>query len=267
VDNKTSKAGLEQLQVLKPLRQLEALYRAFDLAEKDLTAYIGVPICVEHCGRCCEITSPDVWEIEARFLVSSLIGRDGRVGRVVSACEGWLLDRSPKLKTYGIMAGELTSEQWDQMRPEVDFLLQNYPCPFLSEEKRCLIHFARPVVCRCYGVTRMPSRICPRPLAKIESADVRAHIAPDSHIGKKLREMLWETLKSADSVGWAWTYFLPTILYMILEPNKFNAYAADGRIATAKLLRLRTNTAILFQDQLNEIWARETPALAGGKHV
>ena len=265
--DKKVKLGLEhQLRVLKPLRQLELLYCAFDLAEKDLTNYIGVPICMEHCGRCCQVTSPDVWEIEARFLVSSMLGMNGSLGQIKSACEGWLLERNPELKTYGL-TGQLSNEQWAKMQPEVDFLLQNYPCPFLAEDKRCLIHFARPVVCRCYGVTRMASRICPRPLGKIESEDIRAHIAPDSPVGKKLRAMLWEVLKSADSIGWAWTYFLPTILYMILEPAKFNAYVADGRIATAKILRLRTNTAILFQDQLNEIWAGQKPALVGGEYV
>ncbi len=249
----------EMLKTLRPLQKTEALYRAIDLAENHIVNYIGVPICMEHCGKCCEVTTPDVWEVEARFLISAITGSGGTtLDALTSACEDWLIERNPYLKTYGMPAKELSVEEWEKLRPEMNHLLENSPCPFLTGEKRCLIHFARPLACRCYGVTRIATQICPRPLSrKYETEDIRANIAPDSPLGIRLREMLLQTLKDAEVAGWGWTYFMPTILYMILQPEKFRGYVSDARIPTAKLLRLRTNTSILFQDQLNEIWARE----------
>ncbi len=255
---------LEALNVLKPLSKIETLYRAFDLAEAELTRCIGVPICKEHCGKCCEVTTPDVWEIEARFLVSAIIGSTSKIEDIANICESWLLEKNPAFKTVFPIGKQLSNEQWKKIQPELNLILQNSPCPFLTSEKACLIHWARSLVCRAYGVTRMASPICPRPLSKMEAPDVRAHIGHSTELGKRIRAMLWNTLKEAESVGWGWTYFMPTILYMILKPDKFKAYVTDGRIATVKLLKLRTNTGIIFQDQLNEVWMNERiPSLCG----
>ncbi len=582
------------LKTIRPLQEIEGLYRAIDMAEKVLTDYIGIPICQEHCGKCCELTTPDVWEVEARFMVSAFAGDGGtRLEAITKASEEWLLDRNPNLKTYGDPFGmrNLTDEEWRKFQPEVNHLLLESPCPYLTSDKRCLMHDTRALVClsddteiltedgwtgidsiskghkvismntetgkyqeeavgdivsfeykgdmlqfggkgkkqsvdalvtpdhrvvyrtnhrknahrwlvkpaaeiaekvewpvsgvvqkddldisdnmlkviawvltdgtcgkygrqryftisqskskyveeiesllldtfgvihksvnlkntggpqnraaivqpqsrffigaapsrevlrwfgegttnriprlilakastrqlrvfyeemmkgdgnrrtghdtstfypgkdeefaddfqelatrlgirtkinnrqdnpgdfviqisperikahtfkrgpekvpydgrvwcimvpsgtfvarrkrtvfttgncRCFGVTRMPGQLCPRPISKIETQDSRAHIGTDSALGIQLRKMLMKTLKRADKVDWAWTYFLPTILFKIMKPEKFEAYVNDGRIATAKLTRLRTNTAILFQDQLNEMWARDS---------
>ncbi|MDP2730328.1 MAG: hypothetical protein Q8O55_07590 [Dehalococcoidales bacterium] len=249
------------LKIIRPLQEIEGLYRAIDMAEKVLTDYIGIPICQEHCGKCCELTTPDVWEVEARFMVSAFAGDGGtRLEAITKASEEWLLDRNPNLKTYGNPFGmrNLTDEEWRKFQPEVNHLLLESPCPYLTSDKLCIMHDTRSLACRCFGVTRMPGQLCPRPISKIETQDSRAHIGPNTALGIQLRKMLMHTLKEANKVDWAWTYFLPTILFKIMKPEKFEAYVNDGRIATAKLTRLRTNTAILFQDQLNEMWARDS---------
>ena len=80
--------GREQVTaMLKPLAQVEALYRGFDAAEKVVTNFLGRGICMEHCGKCCEVTSPDIWEVEARFAISAILGSGGaRIEEIASAC-------------------------------------------------------------------------------------------------------------------------------------------------------------------------------------
>lgn len=261
MENKTQ---LDQIRkTIKPLQEIEALYRAIDIAENVLTKTIGMPICKENCGKCCQLTTPDVWEVEARFMLSAFMGDGGRrLDIIIDASESWLLDRNPNLKMYGLPWGNfghnLTKDEWEKLQPEVNHLLMETPCPYLTAAKLCLIHDTRALVCRCYGVTRMPGQLCPRPLAKMETLDTRAHIGASTELGKTLRKMLWQTLKDADSIDWGWTYFLPRILFQLLRPEKFQRYIDQGLIATAKLTRLRTNTAILFQDQLDEMWATDS---------
>jgi|GEM_PF-2155927 len=255
--------GLEAM--LRPLRALEATCRAWDAAERELVQAIGVPICVG-CGQCCATTTPLAWDVEAQFIVSWLMGHPGGTTKILSRCEGWLLDRDPGLTVYGLK-GAVTREEMQRLVPEMQRLLQASPCPML-EDRRCLIYEARPLVCRAYGVTRMASRLCTRPLSKLESGDVRAHIGPLSPLGVKLRQMLVETLKGAAAVGWINSRFLATSLFAALRPDILNGYVDDNRIASAKLVLAPYNPAILFQDQLNAVWAHEaqvmTPKETGG---
>ena len=247
---------------LRPLMHLEATYRAFDTAERELCRTIGVPICMPNCGRCCAVTTATVSELEARFLISSLLGEGASVlEKVLARCEGWLLDRDPLLTIYGL-SGTLSQSQWDRLRPEVDVLLLERPCPMLTEEKSCLVHGGRPFICRAYGVTRMPARLCPRPLSRMESDEVRGHIGENSSVGRTLKSMVRRSLAGAGKVR-----FLATALFAYLRPDRLNAYVADNLIASAKLVLLQQNPAILFQNHLNQVWAQETTKVAGGQDV
>ena len=148
--NGISEKGLGLL--LRPLQGIEATYRAFALAEQELVRTIGVPICVEKCGKCCQTVVPLVWEAEAKFAVSWLLGASPEErDTILSVCEGWLLDRDPRLPTHGLK-GVLTQEQWNRLRPEVDVLTGADPrgagCPFLGVDKTCSVHEIRGLECR-----------------------------------------------------------------------------------------------------------------------
>jgi len=257
---------------LKPLMRLQATHQAFAVAERELVASLGVPICIAGCGKCCEITTPMSWAIEAEFAVSWLLGQGTQISSALSICEGWLLDHDPRLATYG-MYGNLSPDQWGRLRGEVDALLGEMPCPLLAEDKTCLIHGARPLACRAYGVTHLPARWCPRPLSRYETDEARAHIGEQSPVGQKIRQMVEMTAGASSGflISPGGVRFLPTALFAMLRPDRLNALVADGLIASAKLVSLQQNPAILFQSQLDEVWrklgvGRSTPTISGGEN-
>ncbi len=260
---------------LAPLRSFEATCRAFDKAEEELVKYLGVPICIPGCGKCCEVMSVTVWDVEANFILSWLIGLGGKkMQEFLSICEGWLLDHDAHLTTYGIKPGLLTKEQFIQLKPQVDYLISQSPCPMLTAQKECLVYDARPWICRAYAVTRMPGRMCNRPLSRMESSDIRGHISTQSHIGATLKKMVIETLRQSAEIGWGDVKFLATAIFMAIRPEQFNKYVFDGKIATAKIAIVQNNMAILFQDQLNDVWSKEIAAAketaateSGGSHA
>ena len=254
VGNNHAKGPRAAEESLRPLVGLEATYRAFDAATKELERTIGVPVCIPGCGKCCAVTVPAIWRVEAQFLASWLLGQEARLNQVLSICEGWLLGRHPFL-TMGGLQGNLSSEQWDRLRPEVDKLMMESPCPFLLEDKACMVHGGRALTCRAYGATRLPARFCPRPLSRMENLEVRAHIGDDTPLGGKLRRMVEEVVRRG--AGKTGVRFLPTAVYELFRPSKLNGYANDGLIASAKLVTMQRNPAILFQRELNEVWRRE----------
>lgn len=253
----------EQVQVLspmkgllRPLTQIQLVYQAFDAVEKGLARTIGVPICISGCGKCCEVTTATASEVEVEYLASWLLGEPTELIKVLSLCAGWLLDGHPRLKTYKL-SGSLTDEQWKALQPEVHELLFRSTCPFLTSDKRCGIHDARPLMCRAYGVSHMPGTICPRPLSKLESLDVRAHISVTSQTGMRLRKMVSEVQKASVLIGQGGFGFISTTLFGKLRPAKLNEYVGSGLIASAKLVYMRSDPAILFQDQLDREWATQ----------
>ena len=249
---------------MRPFVEIEATHRAFVAAEKVLENTIGVPICMPNCGKCCQMLSPVVWESEAKFIVSWLLGQDTEYReRVLSACEGWLLDRDPRVPTYGY-SGILTQEQQDKLRPEVDFLTgaaptaltggksDALPCPFLASDKGCTVHEARPLACRAYGVTHVPAPACPRPLSKMESLDSRAHISENSTLGQQLVKMVGATVEHSHIAGMLGSMFLPTAIYMTMRPEKYSQIL--HLIATAKTTVMNQSPNVLFQSQVDRVW-------------
>lgn len=245
---------------LQALRSIEVTYRAFDTAEKVLTETIGVPICMSGCGKCCDVTTPLGWEFEARFLISYLMGSESEnLSKILSICDGWLLERDG-LSTFG-WKNELSKDQQAKLSPEIDKVLLASPCPFLTVDKLCMVHKARFLICRAYGVTRMTSRICNRPLSPIEDQDTKAHIGPFGPVGNRVNRMINRSYREAAKLGWLGVQFMPTALFSITNPTKFAQYVDNNLVPTAKLVTMGVNPAIIFQDQLDSIWAMESKAM------
>jgi len=241
---------------LQPLRALEATYRAFNAAERELASALGVPICKAGCGKCCESTVPMVTPVEAGMMYSWLLGQDPlTLQRILNISDGWILEREHRLVIYDLPSTFLSQEQWDKLRPEVNIILHTMPCPFLTAEKACLVHEARPLMCRAYGVTHVPNPWCPRPLSRIESPGAHAHIGDTSATAGKLRRMVSIALSEKQGVR-----FLPTALLSLFKPEKLQSY--DGHVANAKIVTMSENPTIIFQTQLSALWREQQEKVA-----
>ncbi len=230
-------------------KKLEEIYFYYQRAQDKLERLIGVPICKEGCGWCCEHTCISVLPIEAHYAVSVLIGQGQPtdISEVVQRCESWLLERNPRLNLYlGTIPPTLA--QCQSLKEQANWLMNSTPCPLLKE-KRCLIHAARPLICRAYGVTRLPAQACPRRNGKGETMTQRACMN-DPAI-KETVEELFATLPKQ-------TAFLPTMIFSVLRPQTMAKHISDNKIASARLIQFAKDPNLLWQEQLNAVWSMET---------
>ncbi len=239
--------------MLEAMLGQEQIYQSFALAETEIEKQLGTPICVPNCGKCCEVTVPLARRIEAQYLAGYAAGA-GITEKLVSLCEGWLLERHSCAPTYrGPLFGSVTPH----LQKEFEALAKS-PCPLLSADKRCLLHGGRPLVCRAYGVTHMPGPevdFCPRQLGKGETFANRAYLELPEF--KRIVTEFYQSLPDKDLLICG---LLPSLLYKILRPQKWQAAIADGKIATAKLIGSYHYAGMLWQSQMDKEYTR-----AGGR--
>ncbi|MDP2663506.1 MAG: hypothetical protein Q8R28_22555, partial [Dehalococcoidia bacterium] len=126
---------------VQPLAEFAILTQAWEVAEAAVVRAIGVPICMAGCGKCCEVTTVLALDVESAFAMSWLAGQGAQIREgILSLCKGWLIDKDPGLTLYG---GKIRDAQ--RLHAEVQYLLFKRPCPFLTQDKRCAIHDARPL--------------------------------------------------------------------------------------------------------------------------
>ena len=238
---------MPHLELIKAFTKLGELHKAFNGAAQELEQARAAPLCLEECGKCCHL--PYAWDIEGRYILSTILG-DGHLSRIESLCEGWLLDRPRQLTLYNLYPGRIENYA---IREEIAWLMQS-PCPFLdNSNKRCIIYNSRPISCRAYGVTRMPSKECPRPMGIGESESRKAYFGGEG--GMKLQARVAKFIQGLAS-PWNKSWALPALLYSLINPVKFNLYAKDKKVASAKLAVGWLSPAILWQSQLNELWRK-----------
>lgn len=241
------------------IKTLERIHSLFSRAEKEFTRSIGCPICVADCGKCCEVNNITVKGIEARY-ISMWLRRQPLPfqKKVVDVCHDWLFHEFEKVGTrWGLGTAKMPPNILDQLFQEVAWLCRRSPCPMLTEDKRCLIYPARPIVCQAYGITRVtPIELCKRPLGKFEEGPYRAYL--NNRTTEKIRDSI-ETLKGEiegrnyiNAQG-----FIGTMLYLEMEPQRFLEFAYHNDIASAKLALLHGGY-YLWQEQLQENWDRES---------
>lgn len=236
---------------VESLMGLDKIYKEFDLAAGELSRQLGVPICVEHCGRCCEETVPFIFRLEAIFTLSKALGT-GRYTGIVKEAEAWLLERHSCASTYeGPYLGALN----DKLESEF-YAVAHSPCPFLTGDKRCSVHFTRPLVCRAYGVTHMSGPFadyCPRPKGIGESTAQAAWI-DIPNIKTKILTLMGAQEDSDLKV----TGLYPTALFKFAEPEKYRDYIGDNKIATAKLIGLPDKfLGMITQEQMIKEYAKK----------
>lgn len=230
--------------MLQAFSELRTIHRMLGEAEGWLLQHRGVPICIEKCGKCCEINTVPVHSIEASMVVSYIIG----AGKTewIDWCRNWLIERHPQAPTYGGMPKGVTSPELTQEWKD----LQRTPCIFLSTDKRCLIYEFRPLPCRTFGVTRIPTSYCPRPLAKAEMSGQALYVG-----GRPALILIKETQGFLKRVAqrnpdWAQQGFLPAMIMRQAREKEFRDLIADNRIASAKLVGTAYSLQSLWQYQV-----------------
>lgn len=236
----------------RDIKILEQIYRLLAKAERDLVADIGVPICIPDCGKCCEATSIIIRGVEARYIALWLERQKRNFReRVESLCVDWLTQRHENIAIYrGFGTARIEGNALDTLHNDVAQLLHKTPCPMLDENKRCIIHPARPLVCRTYGVTRVvPPDMCPRPLGRMEEGDYRA-FRKDANT-EKAKKLLGELKPMNDSRYIENAGFIAARLLIELNVQRFLNLVYHNYIASAKLVQLG-GISLLWQEQVDE---------------
>lgn len=233
----------EQRARVTSLIRLGEIHRAFAVAADALSAYLGVPLCVEDCGKCCESNVPHCYAIEGSYAVSYLLGT-GKLAEVLTLAEGWVLERHVEATIYegmpfGAVDLNIVSE-YDR--------LKRTPCPFLGYGKMCLIYGCRPLACRAYGVTRVPGPECPRPIGVTEAPGMRVTLGGE--LGSIIRKGVEDFLANLPDKGMAINGFLPTMLFRAADRVKLMRHVANNEVASAKLVGTEQAMSLLWQEQV-----------------
>jgi len=241
-------------EMIRAFQTLRQLYDGFAGAETALGNSIGRSPCMSGCGRCCEVNTVQCLTIEAMNAVSLLTGL-GKLRKAVDIAEGWLLEHHKEAPSYeGMVVGRFLTPELREEYTRISKL----PCPFLQADKRCLIHEARPFVCRAYGVTRTTSGFCTRPPGKGETLTQFQYIqAPEL---KQDVDAFRAWLKR-NHQPWVVSGFLPTLIYRAAEEKKFRGLVRDNRIASAKIIGVDIDTTLMWQPQLEKLQLGVMPDL------
>lgn len=239
--------------MIQAFMELRRVHKSFAAADAMLRAHIGKPICVSQCGLCCQHNTPPWMAIEALQAVSVLTGR-GKLARMVSIAEGWLLEKDPRASLY-----EGMSMGWarPQLREEWQAVMGGQ-CPFLDTGQLCLLYAVRPLTCQSYGVTRDAADICPRPLGRGETATRRAYVDGGA-IATAIREFRKHC--QAKNKSWVLSGLVPTMLYRAAKPEKFKQFVLDNHIPSAKLVGTEWETNLMWQPQMDALRQHVAPDL------
>ncbi len=236
--------------VIETFMWLRRIHKSFDNAAICLEKNIKTPVCIPHCGKCCEVNTPLWTTIEAIHAISVLTGRT-TLGKIASIAEGWMLEHDQPFSYEGMPTGfvrEKLVSEWQSVSKS--------QCPFLSGDKSCLIHEVRPLVCRASGIVRDLSEICPRPLGKNET-----YAQVMTVDGTQLRD---EVQKFRDhckiqNPAWIRSGFVATTLYRAAKPDKFKELVSKNIIASAKLIGIEIDANLMWQPQVDAIRSGMSP--------
>lgn len=252
-------ATVELRDAVKPLfdriPRLEKVHWGFSLAADAVEIGRGAPICVENCGLCCE-TTPIVYGIEAEYLASWLLSKPDLFKDIMNRCRDWLTSRNrPWTYKARISENELNTTLANEYR---DVL--NERCPFLADDKRCMVHFARPMACRAYGTTHMPNDWCKRPIGVGEQKNgdkvvSRVWFDPD-HPMVPIKKLTDKVLEPPLDSRYKRQGFLPTLLFERFYASELAGMLDDGKVPAAKVVQRTGGPAmLLWQDQLDKEWS------------
>ena len=238
--------------MLQAFARLRVIHRLFDEAEFWLINQLGTPTCVPNCGLCCEHNTVTCHSIEASLMISFMVGQAHT--EYVDAARSWLIDKDPMVSIYeGIPTGVITGK----LREEWNYLTSR-PCIFLNNEASCVLHRARPFVCRAYGVTKLPGLYCPRPLGKGENQQGKMLVPVEARNVIKAEVDSFLAYIKERNPDWLKQGFLPAMIFRQARESEFRDLIADNKIASAKLVGIDYSVQALWQEEAIENFIKTT---------
>ena len=230
--------------------KLHGIQKGFEGVATQLESIIKTPVCVPNCGKCCEINTPQWTALEAMNAVSVLMG-NGKLTEALIRAEDWLLDRKLAPSHEGMLAGCFVPPK---IKAEHENLIHSI-CPMMNSEKQCLVHEARPLACRAYGVTVSVTDFCPRPCGSNELN--HGHMYMKCPELKADISLLWKQAKEIEPKFVIYG-FVPTMLYRAAREARFYELVHDNKIASAKIIGTDLDTTLLWQEQADALKAGVT---------
>ena len=212
------------------LSGLRKIHELFDAARAEVEMATGKPLCVPHCGLCCQANTPAGWDLEAAHAVSKLYG-NARLAREIER-RSWVWLHSQR----NINSGEGVATA------------SRSPCPYLAADMSCLIYDGRPLACRAFGVTRVAPAYCKRDMGHGELPGRRLIYGGEGEAELRANvDALYHRIK--DNRLGAYTLF--PILVLVEMGRKV------GRVPIARI-----PLGLLWQDQVDNINQGEIIAFA-----
>lgn len=227
------------------------MHLVLDQGQAELEQAIGNPICIENCGKCCEVNTPIAHIREVKYLISLLVlVTPGLREKLVERSLDWLIYRHSGITSYGKIRGQPRKPGEKKLLIDESQVLAAKQCPFLTGDKRCMIHRARPIVCRAYGITIMADQWCPRPLHWTETDTCRMIIAEDTGLGQIIKRLSSELCRSENGTIPNYVGFLPFLVARELAPDRLQSLIDENRIADAKLALGQPMLNLFFRSRL-----------------
>lgn len=241
----------------KDISLLDKIYKSLKKEQKKLEQVLRCPICIPNCGRCCEVNCVTAHPVEIVYMAQWL-KKQPRQFRddVLNRCYEWLIKKDEyTAMRMGFGTVAMGADELDRFNSELFYLVHATPCPMMTDDKQCLIHPARPIQCRTFGVTRIvPPEVCPRPLGKIEEGRYRAY-RNDPKETQAIRndiDRLVERCKSKPH----YSKFLAAGLFLEFYPQHFAEMVYMNVVSTSRIA-LMGGQGILWQYQVDELTERE----------
>jgi Fe-S-cluster containining protein len=245
-----TKADETTEKILECYKALKMVHLGYDLAAGQLSKQLGVPLCVENCGLCCQINVVCAYGIEAAYAVSNIATDLSTFKLITDRAEGWLRENYPSAPTKIPVVGGEPIALTSGLNKEIDVLAEGQ-CPFYdSNTKLCLIHQYRPLVCRAFGVTRVAHKDCRRPESPCEHGQKLAYFGGLG--ATAIKDVLDKLLEEWPTAIGAKSGFFPSLILAIAQPARYRKLAMSGEVSTAKLLLLDDFHGLLWQDQLEQ---------------
>jgi len=230
--------------------KLEQVHRRLDDAAATVEQATGRPICIEHCGKCCETHVPFAMDIEAHYLLGTMVGSP-KWQDIKTRAFQWLIQKEPATLSFSRAQGRnLTDEEKTHIAWELE-AVQSRPCPFLADDKSCLVHEARPLVCRAYGATAVADAWCPRPLAPNETPERRRIVTRLGNLGQAIKGAYqdlvnWTGQTSSDLLG---VSFFPSLIARQTSREELRQQVNQDMVPNVKAVHLRReHDLFLHQD-------------------
>ncbi len=247
---------VDHLQHITALERLMQLHSIWAEAQVEIQEYTGRPLCVSNCGLCCKTNTVLALGVEADYAASTLVNMGPLArGKVLDRIRNWLLE--PALYTIwpgggehietplrDLQANQIESER-RRLALEISVMVRG-PCPLLDEDMQCMVHEARPLVCRAYGVTRLPGTYCLRPAGIGETPEYRA--IWEGPGAQDLWAKTKDFLRSLEGQTRLYTTSpFPTAIYQRFRGKDFERIKPS--IPVARMFTSNAYTAVLFQAQ------------------